>query len=210
MVPNCCRKFEYGAGFGYSFGFTYNLPVSYYFLFNFRAEFISAGGELTANEYEQIFIDGEKAWGEIEHRIDATLKLGGLGAFLAWRPDYNLSIFAGISANYLLVHKFSQIEEIIKPDDRGTFENNLRERNKMSGEIDSISKFLYFISLGVSYDLPLNNKKTLLLSPELFFSYSINSVLNDYSWSVSRFSIGFSFKYRRDIRETTPIGPMEN
>lgn len=207
-VPNCCPEWKNSNGNGFTFGMSYFIPMTKMWTLNFRAEFSSADAVLSALEYESIIIDNQPIFAEIEHKIDTDVKIAGLSPLIAYKPLEDMYLFAGFSANYILNKTFSQTEMLLKPE-RGTFENDSIVRNRVSGDIEDSGDLLFFITLGISYDLPLNSRHTFFASPEIFYLHGVNSMLKNDSWNISQFRIGISLKYRRDSRYTTPIGPKQ-
>ena len=61
----------------------------------------------------------------------------------------------------------------------------MRVRNDTSGDIPKANTYKSSLILGVSYDLPLNKKYSLFLTPDISYSFGLTPVINNYLWCVN-------------------------
>ncbi|HYF04185.1 MAG TPA: OmpA family protein [Patescibacteria group bacterium] len=212
-VPNCCERFSSGSGAGMSLGFVYQLPFLKDDLFiNLRAGYNSLSAVLT--RIEQTTVTGNVP-GEFEHRLEATLSSVSLEPLIGYRLFKNFSLQGGLSAGYLLQKGFHQRETILSPDN-GTFLNEqARYRNDSSGDIPNAQSMALGLVGGMSYTLPMNSSRTLLLSPELLFNYSLTDFVDGLSWKGHAVRLGASIMYSPEAAPATlppkeePVIPVE-
>ena len=207
-IPNCCPKFERGTGTGGKFGLSYYWALTHNIAVNIRAEYNIFNARLEALQYDQVILNDELQVIEFEHSIDIGMNMISFQPMFTYRPIEKINLHAGISPFYILNLSYDQVETLIDPE-VGTFKEGGRERNKVAGDINDYTKLIFFISLGISYDLPLNTSSTFLISPEIFFHRGLNNILPDYTWTTQQFTIGISIKYFPAVPFYTPLTPEE-
>jgi outer membrane protein OmpA-like peptidoglycan-associated protein len=145
--------------------------------------------------------------GMLEHTLDVKLNSIGLEPFIKYKAFENFSISLGFHFGYLLDKSYSQKEEISSPKGFGTFldsngvDTKSRIRNVFSGEFEKAAPVLFSPMIGFSYRLPMNSNGTLYAEPEIFYSYSLNNLVDDdliRRWNLSTLRIGLSLKYTPD------------
>ncbi len=195
-VPNCCPEFSSGSGFGPLFGLLYEMPLADDMLIGVRAGYHSRSGLLSKIEETDVIVNLQPIMGELEHTIDAGLAVLVLEPTLSYRFSDKLFASIGILAGTYIQQSYDQKEEIVKPEKTGVFPGTQsRIRNARSGDIDGMTQLGLAISAAVSYELPLNKDGTLLLAPELKFSYGITNAVQNLDWRISSFSAGLALKY---------------
>jgi outer membrane protein OmpA-like peptidoglycan-associated protein len=203
-VPNCCPDFQNGSGIGPAFAVSAAQPLDEQFSLGLRAGYTSLSALLKEEQPVTVIAAGNKVDGAFEHTIDAILSTISLEPYLAYHLGGGLSFSIGLGAGMLLSKDFSQKETISKPDGVGTFLDSLgndsrqRTRNENSGTLPDASGFLLHIIGGVSFDLPLNAKKTLYLVPELSYGIALSNVVSGTVWKPNnlRTMIGISYQPR--------------
>lgn len=206
-VPNCCPLFTSGEGSGLSAGIFYEMPLFDNFSAQFRFGFYSLDGKLSEIECGSIIVNDHLVNAEIEHSLDISFSTVSLGIFGKYLILDNLSILGGLNFGFPVQKKYYQAETLIYPEDYGTFENGSRIRNVSDGEIEKTTSLLLFVDFGLSYDIALNKRKSLYISPEVFYSKSLNDVLILDTWKINSFRIGFSFRYSTSFDFATPLVP---
>lgn len=206
-VPNCCKYFSSGDGSGLSAGIFYEIPIFDNFSAQIRLGIYSLDGRLSEIEKETIIINDHLQTAEIEHSLDISFSTVSLGIFGRYLILDKLSILGGINLGLPIQREYYQAETLIYPEDYGTFKNGSRIRNVSEGDIDKTNSILLFVDIGLSYDIPLNKRKSFYLSPEVFYSKSLNDVLIMDTWKISSFRIGLSFKYSTSFDFASPLEP---
>lgn len=209
-VPNCCKQFRSGKGTGFAIGLLANFPLSKRFSIQVAGNFTTLNGTLRETEYDTIIINRAKAQAEIEHKIETKF------AVISFEPSINirtldkLFFFIGPNISYLITKDFNQIETLVKPETLGTFEDGKRTRNGHSGQINNINSILAFLNSGIYYDLSLNDKGSMVLSPVFQFHLNVNSFLKVDSWKVNYFSFGLALKYSPPgLYSSSPLKPKD-
>jgi outer membrane protein OmpA-like peptidoglycan-associated protein len=212
-VPNCCERFSSGSGAGMSAGLVYQFPFLNDDLFlKLRAGYNSLNAVLT--RIEQTTVTGNVP-GEFEHRLDATLSSVSVEPLIGYTLFKNFSVNAGFSAGYLLKKGFHQRETILSPSNGTFLHEQARYRNDSTGDIPSAQSMALGLVGGVSYTLPMNSSRTLLLAPELLFSYGLTDFVDGLSWKGHALRLGASIMYSPESMPATlppkeePVLPVE-
>lgn len=201
-VPNCCPLFETASGTGFTFGALVELPLSDLFFLGLRAGYTTLDGKFNPKEETTIITNGVAGKGEFEHNLEASIGNLGMEVLLGIQPIQNLSIHLGLRAGFNISATYEQFEQITKPSSGATFLDSLgndshsRTRNRFSGDIPDMDGFQLFGLGGLSYDLPLNSAGTLIVSPEVFYSYNFTNLVKDSLWHTNTLRFGAAIKYR--------------
>jgi hypothetical protein len=206
-VPNCCPQFSSGNGSGFSVGVFYELPFLDNFSGQLRAGFSMLSGELSEIENELIIYNDQLETAEIEHLLTADFSLITFGLYGRFLVFDGLSIIGGFNAGLPIAKKYSQKESLVKPVNYGVFENGTRTRNVSEGDIEGVSPVFLLLDIGLSYDIPLNKRNSMFLSPEIFYSVMINDVLENDKWRINSLKIGLSLRYSLSYEFASPLKP---
>lgn len=118
-----------------------------------------------------------------------AIELSPLVGYTVWE---GLQVIAGARMSFI-AGTFTQKETLIAPSD-GTFENNSRVRNELSGDIPDISTPMFSAVAGLCYDYPVGER--LVLSPEVMYSFGLTNIVQNLSWKISDLRAGIQVKYR--------------
>ncbi len=201
-VPGCCPQYSDGDGSGIGLGLLYEIPLSTRVSLALRGSYATHSALLISREATTVGIGGVPTAAIIEHTIDAGLSSVGLEPLLGYRLSGELRFHAGGRIAAVLSKHYEQLEELIQPD--GTFENGMRIRNDLSGDIPNASSYFAALVTGISYTLPMNQQGTLFLRPELLYSFGLTPVVNDLTWSANAFRAGISVVYS-PRQEAVPV-----
>lgn len=188
QVPNCCPQFESGSGGGTLAGLMYGIPFSTWLLLEIRASYLQHNATLVEREPVTVIVNGTARDGAFEHSIDATLSTLGLEPSLRARLAGGLFAGIGLRGAAYLAHHYAQEERIVEPTDAGTFldangiDSRSRVRNQISGDIPEMTSLLLQGTVGLSYELRLNARGTVLLVPEISYAYSFSDVVQGLNW----------------------------
>jgi outer membrane protein OmpA-like peptidoglycan-associated protein len=196
-VPNCCPRFQTGTGIGFSGGVFYQFSIGAPFSIWLRGSYMSHDGSLSEIERETFGVNGEPVAGEIEHSVDAMLGTIGLEPMLDYRITGGLSAMLGARAGFLFRRNYEQREELLTPT-TGTFNNGSRIRNADTGIIGQTNRFNGSLLGGLSYEIPLNPKRTMILAPEVLLSYGLTNLVKDSLWKIHSLRIGVALKFAPD------------
>ncbi|MFC2130269.1 OmpA family protein [Bacteroidota bacterium] len=200
-IPNCCPNFETGFGNGLNFGIGYSYPLDEYLRLNLRLGYSVLDAELRKIEGTQVILNGDPQSGEFEHIINTEISNIGIEPTVSWKVYDQLSIFGGFRIALASNYYYDQYEKIIKPEGKATFIDSLGNdthsvfRNKSDGDIPDVNSLQMFFQTGLSYDLPLNNDKSFVLSPEILLSLGITQLVDGIDWRANSLTFGVSIKY---------------
>jgi len=207
-VACCSPGFGGSVGDGWSGGLVAQFPLVRQLAIQLRAGYSILQGELTETEYiGNALENGSVVEATVEHRIEPKLEILSLEPSLSLAPfDFPLSINLGAQAGYMAWTTYTQSETLLTPDN-ATFSNGSTTRNESEGDIQGTSDLFLAGSIGLSYDIPLNN--SLVFAPELSFQYNWSDIIPDSAWNVHSVRAGASLRFVLDRDRTHTPDPEE-
>ena len=193
-VPSCCPEYSTGKGTGFSLGGLFETPLTSSISLELRGMFTSGSGTFTANETKVIFDGKNSVDGVFEHTITTRLSSVGLQPSIRIPVIGELKVSAGVLMSLLLGSTYTQQERLISPGDV-VFENESRTRLRLAGGITDVRSMQLGITGGISYDIPLNIKSSLIASPEISYTYGMMDVLQNDKWKIHSLRLGLAVKY---------------
>ncbi|MFA6571426.1 MAG: OmpA family protein, partial [Bacteroidota bacterium] len=211
-IVNCCPQFSDGSGSGFGLnragfglGIFAEIPFSGKYVFVPRLSYESNNGRLNNIESKILGINGKLYNGKIEHSIDLSFSTFALDLLFGISPIDKLYFYLGPKFDYHIKMHFEQKETLVEPADVGSFENNSRTRNVFSGETPNGNSFIPSVMMGAAYDLPLNRKGNIALSPFAFFSYGAGDLIDNYVWTINTVRIGAALKFKVSDNEPDTV-----
>ncbi len=209
-IPSCCPRYENGSAVRLSFG-----VLSYYDLasgFSLRTDLVyrQLGADLTRNETQPIFSEGELKNGVFEHRVSASLNAIALDPLLDYQPIRGLHLFGGLSFMGMISKSYHQQEKIIEPEIAGSFvDDSLRDthsriRNDYSGDIPGAKSFMIGLQAGLSFDLKAAPKARFQLCPQVVLMNVLTPVSREVPWTVNSIRVGVALRYNPPTETQTP------
>ncbi|MBK6291609.1 MAG: OmpA family protein [Ignavibacteria bacterium] len=193
-IPCCSPGFDGGGGFGWDLGLMARVPFSSSWFGDVRLGYMTSDGTLTTDEARTVNLNGEAVPGTIRHTMDASLPSLRLDLLVGLNVSSRFKLMLGPTLAYMLRGEVTQKEELIEPT-VGTFENGGRERLVATADIPELASLVPMITLGASFDIPLDEKEQWTLSPEVLFSYGISDITSAVPWSVSPLRAGVTLLY---------------
>ncbi|MBK7185460.1 MAG: OmpA family protein [Ignavibacteria bacterium] len=194
-VPNCCPEFTGGSGIGFFGGIVYIAPIDPTWLLDLRMHYGTYSVDMTATQtLPTVLGDGTTTNAEIQHDLSGSFTQISVEPMVGYRLTPDLSLRAGIMAGYRVTATYDQSETLVQPAN-ATFETGRRTRNAVSGDIEGVNAFALGLTIGASYDLPLNSSRTMFLSPEVLFTLSPFDIVKDVSWKVQHLRAGLALTF---------------
>ena len=209
-VENCCPQFDNGTGYGFSFGALYELPLSNKFALSLRATYMDIGADLIAIENKPVFdVMNNRLIQQapIKHSIMATGSSFGFEPLISVNPVGGMRLYSGLRLGYISSIAYAQKETIEQPG-FVFVENRQKVRNEREGNISNIVSLQSGLMLGASMEFPLNKVRTLLLSPEVFFTVGLQNITTDLSWKHNALRLGIALKFATPPMDTKIIPPV--
>lgn len=215
-LPNtfsCCANYGWAITPGFSLGALVEIPFTQEFRLGLRGGFNQMNTKHTVAKKTIFIRDGVPFDGEVEHLLDARLAGISIDVLPTYRVWKNLFVDAGAKLTLLVHDKFKQIETIKSPNDPNIYfeENGLKYRNYYHGDIPDLNAMLIHASIGAHYDFTLGSKKSWIISPEVSYSFGLNSLVSGVDWSSHLVRGGISIKYQAPPPPppppTLPIAP---
>lgn len=216
-------RFVNTAGVGFSGGVVADIPFSEVVSLGLRAGFGTFGAPLQAPEPMRIGVlsaDGNSTtfydaqFGRVltpvlnNAFVEPTLILTPL----SFAPD--LRVHLGGRVGFYLSPTYTQVEKLISPTDNDAVfgpTGLTKERNQRSGTIPGVQALNLAAMIGLSYDIyTMSDPKKesgFVISPEAFFSYGINPIVQNLTWSVHQGRAGISIRYMTAPEPPPPPPP---
>lgn len=201
-------------GFGFGGGALFELPLNPKWFLEARLGYSSVGTTLAtrADIGPTLVNTGESDTATVisEHSLEASLGLIGGGITIGWRPlSIPVTFRLGPDFGIFMQKSYTQQEEIVEPSSAafiGPNDENTRIRNASSGDIRNTAAQIA-ATVGADYELPMNADRTLLLVPELRYSFPITKVRSDLDWKIHQIRAGVAVKYSFPIPKPLPPVP---
>lgn len=210
-----------GAGFGGDMGFGFGIGALYEMWFGKqwslqgRIGYSSMGATLRteANIGPILVGDSDTASGISEYSLDAGLGAIAGAVTVGYRPfEFPLTFQLGPEVGFFMQKTFTQQEELLEPFSASFIAadgSKSRIRNSTSDDIANTGLQIS-ANVGVDYELPMNEEGTLLLVPELRYSFPFTKVRSDLDWKIHQVRLGAALKYSFPIpKPQPPLPPTE-
>lgn len=191
-------------GLLFSAGGLVELPIAGPFGISLRAGYSRFGA--TFNSQETVPASFNNQPFDLPVRYVAETQLATIdGQLLLWlRPLRYLSLYAGATAGYAIQRRVRQYEQSLDPNYLWVLPNGEGSaiRAEFNQDIPNFRSLPLWLTGGISYEIPLNAQGTILLAPEIFYSFQLPTValfslLNDpvRSWRVNSIRAGISLRF---------------
>lgn len=206
-VPNCCKEFSPAGSGGFVFGGLFHYFFTEKLFAGARLGYSINKMDFESFETTNVIVDGVSTLGEFRHSLESDIGRLVLEPSVGYDLWNSFSVQAGASIGLNIYSNYYQFEEITKPENRGTFIDGTRTRNKSEGSVPELTTLQLSLFGGFSFDLKLNKKGSWLLSPEAFFHYGLSEQVNGLNWKFSSLRIGASVKYKEPPPPPPPPPP---
>lgn len=194
-IPNCCPEFSSTTGSGFFAGLGYRSPLSSDLVLDLRMHYGSYGVDFVTKETKPIALaNGSQAVATLSHELSGSFSQISVEPLLGYRLTRSFLLHGGVTAGFVMSSTFEQAERLEEPSD-AAFAGDVRTRNPASGDIPGASSLALGITVGASYDLPLNSDRTVLLTPEVYFTFNPMPVATDVSWNTHQIRAGFGLSF---------------
>lgn len=195
-IPNCCQGFKNGQGSGFAIGAFMEMPLPYSLFAGLRASFSQLDGWLKQNEETWVRVDNDTLLGIFGHNLKTQYSTFGFEPYLRFKITDGLSISLGGRIAIPVIKNFQQWEEIVEPSRRGVFiDTQSRRRNEYSGRLPKAKEVQTDLHFAIHYDLPLNRRRSFLLSPFVSFHYGLTNIVDSLKWKSHSFRLGLALRY---------------
>ncbi len=211
-VRSCCPDSMKGAGNGWQINFYYDFKIfsDLYLGFSLGYQYLEPKFSLKEKIFVMDMLSDTIMEGEFTHYVNLFINNLLFQPYLSWKPFGRFKVGFAPFVAWTFIDRFNQVEQITKPEKRGTFldsngvDTKSRERNAENGKLPPKNKVFFGSEFFASYELPLNNENTLRLIPSFSFNLNFNKVLDILDWNIYRFNLGI----RYDL--TPPYDPAKD
>ncbi|TAL69448.1 MAG: hypothetical protein EPN82_06330 [Bacteroidetes bacterium] len=200
QIKNCCAGLNNGKGAGYSFGLLFETHVNEWLLFGVRADYINKYGKFNLRFDSLVFNGVSLVNTTFDREFEPNISTVSLSPVLSFKTIGELYFNVGVDAGIYIGTHYNQFDRIVPPSNIIFVENNQKEL-RVSGNLKSVNSIDLSAVAGLSYEFYLNKKRTLIISPEVYFNYGLTNVISDGNWSannkwkVNSLFAGISFKF---------------
>lgn len=206
-IPSCCPRYTEGNGTNFGFGALFEdklesiYPNLYYYI---RLGYFKSNSILSTKEETAVLLpNGSFGGGVFEHSIDNRFDMinSNLGLKYNIESLKSFNLYFGLLSGMYLSSNYYQKEQIIAPNNSGTFldangfDTGKRIRNESNGELPNLMDTYFGLNFSLDYELPLNSDKNLRLVPEISYFLPLSNVIYQTNWKQNNFNIGLSLKY---------------
>ncbi|MBU3742614.1 MAG: hypothetical protein FGM24_10075 [Candidatus Kapabacteria bacterium] len=209
--PSCCPEFTGGTDLGMAMGGYVALPFGGSWRFHARLTYANEGAPQSFDErtYVADLRDSAKVVPAMfRHTLTSSLFTLGVEPLVGLRFG-NLEFIGGMRAALPVTAQFAQREELVEPADYGEYLGDDRTWVETEADIPDVPALRLGIVGGIRYDLPLNAKSTLVLSPEVLYHHDISGVSNGVTWNAHQWRFGMSLGFRPEARKPEPIPQVD-
>lgn len=200
LAPSCCpQNFPSINVLSFSAGALAEIPIAGPFGVAIRAGFtpLNATFRTTSTIRSAVGADAPRDV-PIAFNLETNLSLIE-GQFLLWvRPLQRLSLYVGGQSGFFFRRNYYQYEELL--DTTLTFETGSSIRAEQRGDIPT--RLPLWLTGGLSYEIPLNPKGTVMLAPEVFYSLQLPNIAtfnllqdNAKIWRIASIRGGLSLRF---------------
>jgi outer membrane protein OmpA-like peptidoglycan-associated protein len=197
-VPNCCKGFTSGIGSGFALGGLFDYDINSVFSLGLRLGYSSLGAKLLVHDKNigntTVIQNGVTTVTpvSVDHSIDSKINVVGIEPVLSIKIIDNLKGIVGLDLSYLLTGQFSQMEQIISPNNVTFLDGRIIQNDYYNLDIPGKPSLLFFGMLGLGYDLPMG--KDMYITPEIKYFLPFNNVAN-VDWKPAHWQFGASVRF---------------
>lgn len=205
-IPSCCPQYTSGTGTGFIAGISFDYPLSDVWLLDIRATLHKQNARLVTQERKTVFDGTQSVDGIFEHSIDADIPLYAITPSIRYIIKDNINVRVGMNIGFFGTAKYVQ-EEILSSPTNLVFSNGSSVWLSSSGEIPMLNTLQLSALTSIGYDIPLNQSRTFVATPEISYTIGFTDVLQTNPWKIQTISAGIGLRYI--FREDPPLPPME-
>jgi hypothetical protein len=178
-VPGCCDNFSEGSGSGSGIWLSLEALDFDYLKIGITLGYSEINSDVVKYENELINVDGESFPGEFRHKIEFDSKIFTATVSAKTNPLDWFFLDAGLGMDFPLRLNYKNSEIITRPLDRGVFgDSGSRSRNLVDGELDNLSKNIFFLRFGAGLELKASSNGNFIFAPGIFYHLPLNSSLD--------------------------------
>jgi outer membrane protein OmpA-like peptidoglycan-associated protein len=214
VFPSCCPEFSGGTAWGSALGAYVALPFGDGWRFHARLTYANEGAPQSYDESSFVadLRDSARVVPAVfRHTLSASIFTLGVEPLIGLRLG-NLEIVGGMRAALPVTAQFAQREELIEPSDFGEYVGDDRTWVETDADIPNVPAMRLGLMGGLRYDVVLNAKGTLVLTPEVSYHYDISGVSDGVMWNANQLRMGVSLGFRPVKPEPAvePVQPVED
>ena len=195
-VPSCCTEYGSSTEIGWLAGLTYIKPFDTEWSLHLRLHYWQYGAAFSETETQPIVdVSGNPDQATLRYDLNGSFSQISVEPLVGYAVVPDLHLLGGLTAGYIFSATYDQKETLVTPEDATFNRTQSRERNVLSGDIPNASVIGLGLTFGASYDLPLNEDRTVFLSPEILFTVTPLSQVSGVSWTAQHVRAGLALSF---------------
>ena len=191
-VPSCCPNYTGGTGSSLSLGPIFYFDIDNEIVAGLKLNYNRVTSFMKESQSINLIIDGKSEDGTFDYNFNSVLHLITLEPSAGYKINEQFTAFGGLNIGYLVSGEFDNYEKLIKPGNRGTFNNGRRIRNDSIGKMSDLNHIQAGLKLGLSYRLPLDKYSDWSLLPEINYSMYFTNVAKEIDWNINTINFGLT------------------
>lgn len=192
---NCCQKFTGGVGDIFQINFAYELPFDMNYGFGVRLGFSNNINKFKEVSQIPLMFGFQERNGEFNYLLNSNFNLINFEPYYYYNPYERVNTVFSFGLNYVFLATYSQWEQIGNSTNAVFKDTRTKIRNYFNGELEQKHSLIPFLSVGASYEFPMNKEDNLRIVPEINLRYNLSSFVVDSSWKQFSINVGVSVKY---------------
>lgn len=205
--PSCCPRFTDGSGSGFQFGGWYERDLTGPLSLSTRLmlSYESVNFAFDERSFVADLRDTPRVVPAVfRHQLASTQAQIVLEPLLSVRFAGNGSLMFGPRLGAAVTSTFQQTESLIEPAEFGSFINSGRVWIDHSGDIPSTPALSLALTGGVRWSLRLTSSGSVVMLPELSFSYALTPVSQGADWYAHAIRLSVALGWRPGIGQPVP------
>ncbi len=213
-VPNSSPGFTEGVGSGFFVGAGGQLPLFSHAFVALRGGYAQHNALLQASEPATVSVNGTPLSAVFRHQFESRLDAIFLEPLFGYRlpePIDFLRVMLGMRAEWMTAPTFTQTEILDEPTGAAAFSNGSKMRNVRRNEALPNGQALQLgLVSALGIDIPLTPQKSILLSPEVSFTYPLTPFVQGIAWQAQSLKFALGFTYTPSAVEQSVIVPQQS
>lgn len=195
-VPSCCTEYGSSMEIGWLAGITYIKPFDTKWSMHLRLHYWQYGAAFSETETLPVVdVSGDPDQATLRYDLNGSFTQISIEPLAGYTVSPDLHLLGGLTAGYIFTATYDQKETLVTPTDATFNGTQTRERNVLSGDIPDARVLGLGLTFGASYDLPLNEDRTVFLSPEILFTVTPLSQVSGISWTAQHVRAGLALSF---------------
>lgn len=192
-INDCCPEYKDHKGNMFEIGAFYRSKAVSLFDIQVELGYAQLVNNFHYNEYIGNGYDEDMNTVQVfsDHNLDVNFELISFNLIFLKEIANSFNLTFGLKNSYIFSHNAKYQETI--DSDLLEFTNGSKDNNKYDGELENISKFQNWLSVGLSKEFVF--EKGLIFEPFVNYNFNTTNILSDLEWNNSYIALGASIAF---------------